>query len=109
VRFLPTWDATLLVHARRTHVLPEAYRSLVFSTRTPHSVGTFLVDGSVAGTWRSEASGGRAVLRYAPFERIPASAERALREEAAGLIRFVEPDARSYALVREGGRSASLY
>jgi len=42
VRFLPTWDAVLLVHARRTQILPEAYRSLVFSTRTPHSVGTFL-------------------------------------------------------------------
>ena len=27
VRFLPTWDATLLVHARRTLILPEAYRS----------------------------------------------------------------------------------
>jgi hypothetical protein len=26
VRFLPTWDATLLVHARRTQILPETYR-----------------------------------------------------------------------------------
>jgi len=52
VRFLPTWDAVLLVHARRTGVLPEEYRPLVFSTKTPHSVGTFLVDGAVAGTWR---------------------------------------------------------
>ena len=34
VRFLPHWDANLLVHARRTGVLPEEYRKLVFSTRT---------------------------------------------------------------------------
>ena len=27
VRFLPTWDATLLVHARRTQILPEKYRA----------------------------------------------------------------------------------
>ena len=27
VRFLPTWDATLLVHARRTGILPEHFRS----------------------------------------------------------------------------------
>ena len=52
VRFLPTWDAVLLVHARRTGVLPERYRPLIFSTKMPQSVGTFLVDGAVAGTWR---------------------------------------------------------
>jgi hypothetical protein len=33
VRFLPTWDAALLVHARRTQILPERFRPLVFSTR----------------------------------------------------------------------------
>ena len=55
VRFLPTWDAVLLVHARRTGILPEEYRPRVFSTKTPHSVGTFLVDGAVAGTWRYDS------------------------------------------------------
>ena len=54
VRFLPTWDATLLVHARRTQILPEPLRPAVFNTKTPHSVPTFLVDGQVAGTWRFE-------------------------------------------------------
>jgi hypothetical protein len=100
VRLLPTWDATLLVSARRTGILPEPYRPLIFNTRTPHSVGTFLVDGSVAGSWRVERSGDRAVFRYAPFERIPAAADRELREEAAGLVRFVEPDASSYEVIR---------
>ena len=54
VRFLPTWDATLLVHARRTGILPERFRSQVFSTKTPQSVPTFTVDGQVAGSWREE-------------------------------------------------------
>jgi hypothetical protein len=54
VQFLPTWDATLLVHARRTQILPERFRPLVFNTKTPHSVATFLIDGQVAGTWRYE-------------------------------------------------------
>src|SRR5262249_48693038 len=35
VRFLPTWDATLLVHARRTQILPERFRSQIFSTKMP--------------------------------------------------------------------------
>src|SRR5207247_3637977 len=52
VRFLPVWDATLLVHSRRTQILPERYRPRVFNVRTPHSVNTFLVDGQVAGTWK---------------------------------------------------------
>jgi hypothetical protein len=51
VRFLPHWDAALLVHARRTGLLPEAHRPRVFSDRNPFSVGTCLVDGRVVGTW----------------------------------------------------------
>jgi Winged helix DNA-binding domain len=51
VRFLPTWDATLLVHCRRSGILPEAYRTAIFHTKIPQSVGTVLVDGSVAATW----------------------------------------------------------
>jgi hypothetical protein len=52
VRFLPTWDATLLVHARRALILPEPLRERIFHIRMPRSIGTFLVDGQVAGTWR---------------------------------------------------------
>jgi hypothetical protein len=100
VRLLPTWDATLLVSARRAGILPEPYRPLIFNTRTPHSVGTILVDGSVAGSWRIERSGDRAVFRYTPFERIPATADRELRDEAAGLVRFMEPASTSFAIER---------
>lgn len=85
VRFLPTWDATLLVHARRTQILPESHRPRVFDVKTPHSVPTFLVDGKVAGTWRDE--GGRIALQ--PFERLSAPAMRELRDEADRLASFV--------------------
>jgi len=81
VRFLPTWDATLLVHARRTGILPEEYRPLVFSTKTPHSVNTFLVDGSVAGTWRYDD--GRVQLE--PFGELDESTWEQLRDEAEAL------------------------
>jgi winged helix DNA-binding protein len=98
VRFLPTWDATLLVHARRTQILPERYRPLVFNTRTPHSLPTFLVDGAVAGTWRVERTARKATLVLEPFERLSAAARSEVREEAERLVRFVEPDARAYAV-----------
>src|SRR5262249_4084536 len=84
VRFLPTWDATLLVHARRTQILPERYRPLVFNTRTPHSVPTFLVDGAAAGRWRCEGGGGR----REPIERLSAATQRAVEDEAHLLAAF---------------------
>jgi len=77
-RFLPTWDATLLVHARRTQILPEEHRPKVFNTRTPQSVSTFLVDGRVAGAWRYE----KGKVKTEPFGRLDAAARRELSEEA---------------------------
>jgi hypothetical protein len=84
VRLLPVWDATLLVHARRTQILPEQYRSRVFNVRAPNSVNTFLVDGQVAGTWRYEP--GR--VRVTPFERLATSVRVELDEEAERLASF---------------------
>jgi Winged helix DNA-binding domain len=83
-RFLPVWDATLLVHARRTGILPEEYRPTVFNTKTPHSVNTFLVNGEVAGTWNYE--GGR--VRLEPFSRLTGSVRRELGVEAERLAAF---------------------
>ena len=82
VRFLPTWDASLLVHARRTGVLPEQHRPKVFSTKTPQSVPTFLVDGRVAGTWRYE----KGKLTTKPFGKLDAAAKRELRDESERLV-----------------------
>ncbi len=77
VRLLPTWDATLLVHARRTGLLPEAHRPRIFHVRMPLSVPTFLVDGAVAGAWRYTA--GR--IEIEPFEPLGPATLRAVRDE----------------------------
>jgi hypothetical protein len=84
VRFLPTWDAALLVHARRTGILPERYRQLIFDTKIPPSLPTFLVDGAVAGTWRFE----RGRVELTPFEKLDRAVLRELREEAEQLATF---------------------
>ena len=84
VRFLPTWDAVLLVHARRTGVLPEPYRPLVFSTKNPPSTPTFLVDGAVAGTWKYTSG----KVELAPFHRLDNAVHRELRDEAERLAAF---------------------
>lgn len=80
-RFLPNFDATLLVHARRTQILPEEHRPKVFNTKTPHSMPTFLVDGRIAGSWRFE----QGKVKLEPFERLDAGAKRELREEGERL------------------------
>jgi hypothetical protein len=84
VRFLPHWEASLLVHARRSGVLPEPYRSRVFSTRNPFSVGTYLVDGRVVGGW--SLRDGRIVLD--PYEDLAARDRRAVDDERASLEAF---------------------
>ncbi len=84
VRFLGTWDAVLLVHARRTQLLPEALRPRVFATSMPRSVPTFLVDGQVAGAWSCD--GGQVVT--APFHDLPTATHRAVADEAERLAAF---------------------
>ncbi|HEY4227095.1 MAG TPA: winged helix DNA-binding domain-containing protein [Candidatus Limnocylindrales bacterium] len=85
VRFLPHWDANLLVHARRSGVLPEPHRPRVFSTKTPFSIGTYLVDGRVAGGW----SYGDGRIQLDPFERLAPADEAAVEKERAALEQFV--------------------
>jgi Winged helix DNA-binding domain len=86
-RFLSTWDANLLVHARRTQVLPEPYRARIFHTKAPHSFPTFLVDGAVAGTWRHD----RGRVHLEPFEPLAAATRRELEDEAERLAVFHRP------------------
>jgi Winged helix DNA-binding domain len=85
VRFLPTWDPTLLAHARRTQILPEEYRPLVFNTKTPQSMSTFLVDGQVAGTWRED----KGKVKLESFAPLPRLAKRELEEERKRLETFL--------------------
>jgi hypothetical protein len=84
VRFVPHWDAMLLVHARRAGILPEPYRPRVFSTRNPFSVGTYLVDGIVAGAWSLRE--GRVVLDS--FETLTSRDQRAVERERESLEAF---------------------
>jgi len=84
VRFLPHWDAVLLVHARRTGVLPEAYRPRIFTSRNPFSVGTVLVDGRVVAAWSVRDR--RIVLD--PYEELRAADARAVEQEREALEAF---------------------
>lgn len=83
-RFLPHWDAVLLVHARRTGVLPETHRPRVFTTRNPFSVGTVLLDGRVVAAW--SLRDGRVVLD--PYETLAPRDRDAVEEERVAVEAF---------------------
>ena len=84
VRFLSNWDAALLVHARRSGILPEEHRPKIFHTKAPQSFPTFLVDGAVAGTWKYVEDR----IELSPFAPLPASVRRELEHEAERLAAF---------------------
>jgi winged helix DNA-binding protein len=84
-RFLPTWDATLLVNCRRTQILPEEHRPKIFHVRNPQSEMTFLVDGVVAGTWKQDGKR----VRLHPFGRLRRADRDELEAEAARLADYI--------------------
>ncbi len=87
VRFLPHWDAVMLAHARRTGLLPEPHRPVIFSTKNPFSVGTVLVDGRVVATW--SVRDGAVVVD--PLEPITRAEREAIEDERDALQALHEP------------------
>jgi hypothetical protein len=91
-RFLPEYDNALLSHADRTRIVPMG-RKVPLPPGNGAAIGTFLVDGFLAGTWRIERSGGAAALVMAPDRELAPADRTALGAEAEALVAFVAPDA----------------
>ena len=97
VRFLPEFDNILLSHKVRTRIVADEHRKKVYLPAL-RVAATILVDGFVGGVWKVEKVKGVATLSIEPLVP-PTKIQRAEMEaEAEPLVRFVEPDAKSYAL-----------
>jgi hypothetical protein len=92
VRFLPDFDNLILSHADRRRIIADDHRRRVV-TRNLQVLPTFLVDGFVAGTWKSSRVKTLSCLTVSPFARLPAAAKSQLAQEGEKLVRFIEPDA----------------
>jgi hypothetical protein len=57
---------------------------------------TVLVDGFVAGAWKTDRKKDAATLNVEPFVSFSAPTRKEVIAEAESLLRFVEPDARSF-------------
>jgi hypothetical protein len=94
IRFLPEFDNLVLAHADRTRLLDDEHRPRVV-TKNLRVKATFLVDGRVAGTWKSTRKGKKASLELEPFEKLRKQDLKALTSEGEALLRFIEEDATS--------------
>jgi len=97
-RFLPDFDNLVLGHDDRRRIVADDHRKQIV-TKNLLVKATFLVDGFVAGTWTIERKKSAATLQLTPFAPLKKPARAALAEEGDALLRFVEPDAASYAVV----------
>ncbi len=94
-RFLPKWDNLLLAYNNRERVLPACYRKTVIRINGD-VMPTFLVDGMVAGMWAVALSRKAALLTLKPFGHLDQAVRGTLEEEGSRLVRFIEPEAKSY-------------
>lgn len=98
VRFLPEFDNLLLAYAKRERIIADEHKPAVF-TKNLRVKATYTVDGLVAGLWTAEKIRGVATLTLTPFGRTTKKTGAELEREGAGLLRFLEPDAKTHEVV----------
>jgi hypothetical protein len=96
-RFLPEFDNILLSHEKRIRIVPDEYRKGVYLPGL-RVAATILVDGFVRGSWKVEASKANATLNVTPFAPLSTQNRKALAEEGEQLVRFIAPEANTYAV-----------
>jgi hypothetical protein len=94
-RFLPEFDNLILSHADRTRVIADEHRKAIAS-RNGMVPATFLIDGFVQGTWKTERNRGKAMLEVEPFEALAKQDRRVLAEEGERLIRSIGHDSETF-------------
>ena len=110
-RFLYDYENLLLSYADRSRAIPPGVVARV-APDTQELISTFLVDGSVAGTWKVRRDGDAAVLDVRSIDRLSSRDEAGLHAEAEGLVRFlasgaVVHDIRFGRLVERDGPAAA--
>lgn len=97
-RFVGDFDNLVLSHADRTRIIADEHRPVVV-TKNGLVLGTFLVDGFVAGTWKVTRVRKAATLTVTPFASLAAAVQTELAEEGEALVHFLEPDAAQFDLL----------
>lgn len=91
VRLLPFFDAFLLGHKDKGHLVEAKHYKRVYRPQGWLSPAV-LVDGRIKGIWSRERKGRRIVLRIEAFNRFGAEIREAIEGEGQDLGRFLEAD-----------------
>lgn len=92
LRLVPEYDNLVIAHADRTRIIADDDYNRVFLSAA-RVLGTVLIDGFVAGTWKLSKQRKTVTITITPFAD-PSPANRdGLAAEAEDLLRFVDPDA----------------
>lgn len=96
-RLLGAFDSSLLAYAvkRRSRIVPEALRAVVYDKANLQIRPTILLDGLVAGTWSVELRRGEATLTLRPAGRLKRVERAALTTEAGSLLDALHADAKA--------------
>jgi hypothetical protein len=94
-RFLPEFDALVMAHKDRTRFVADAHRRHVYLSAL-RVAPTVLIDGFAAAVWSIKRARGGATLTVVPFAPLAKKAQAAVAEEGDGLLRFMEPEAKSF-------------
>ena len=89
-RFVAEFDNLVLSHADRTRIAGE-YPAARYITVNGLVLGTILIDGFIAGTWKIARQQGAATLHVTPFAPLAPPDLVALGEEGARLLAFAAP------------------
>ncbi|NGO75057.1 winged helix DNA-binding domain-containing protein [Streptomyces sp. YC504] len=84
-RLLPMWDSSLLAHAVPGRFMPAEFRPAAVR-RNGDVLPCLLVDGQVAGVWRSLDGGG---LELTAFRKLTVGQWRGLTQEAERLVTWL--------------------
>lgn len=104
-RFLPQFDNVFLSHADRSRMSPEQFggemKNIWNAIGTGRLAGRgqkviswsmFTVDGYLAGTWKAQKDGPRAVLQVQPMVKLSAADGEQLAAEGRALLSLLAPD-----------------
>jgi hypothetical protein len=91
-RFLPEYDNLLLSHKDRRRVLGRPLRALPLPAGNGARLGTFLVDGFVAGTWTAIREPVRVRLELVTWHDLRRPERDALEQEGLALLGLLAPE-----------------
>lgn len=92
VRLLPSFDAYLLGHRDKAHLVDAAHYKAVYRNAGWLSQA-LLVNGQVRGTWEHRRRGRTLAVRVRPFAPLARATRTAIEAEASSLARFLGAEA----------------